>query len=171
MGPQLLFGTTFWISTSLFYFIYQNLLYIILFCFLGFLSYPIKIIGIPASKKKRTTGDVGDRTPDLPHAKRTLYHWATSPLSHNHFEYNCFPRIISSLSVNNVWSQKNQVRIKFPTKRRILQLQYSIGQLPRTRLLKSSSSIHPSKEPKYFRQQPVFYIILPGTFYCQLDFI
>ena len=26
-------------------------------------------------------GDTGDRTPGLSHAKRTLYHWATSPIS------------------------------------------------------------------------------------------
>ena len=28
-------------------------------------------------------GDTGDRTPDLSHAKRTLYHWATSPDGRN----------------------------------------------------------------------------------------
>ena len=27
-------------------------------------------------------GGAGFRTPDLPHAKRTLYHWATPPASH-----------------------------------------------------------------------------------------
>ena len=29
--------------------------------------------------KKKSCGDAGDWTPDLSHAKRTLYHWATSP--------------------------------------------------------------------------------------------
>ena len=30
-------------------------------------------------KCKNSCGDAGDRTRDLSHAKRTLYHWATSP--------------------------------------------------------------------------------------------
>ena len=28
---------------------------------------------------KKKSGGAGFRTPDLPHAKRTLYHWATPP--------------------------------------------------------------------------------------------
>ena len=34
---------------------------------------------IHALKNEKGCGDAGDWTPDLSHAKRTLYHWATTP--------------------------------------------------------------------------------------------
>ena len=83
------------------------------------------------SRREKMCGDAGDWTPGLSHAKRTLYHWATSPCVLESvllvFKLNLKVEVLSLRDLSYTWKYESKLkqvtnvfRAKNTTKRQIV---------------------------------------------------